>query len=95
MGDTIMKRIIWILLAVLVLPAFAITAGEVSALHDELLVLMDKYTWTEYTDPYTGETVTVTPQMRAIIKQNCIDAYTAHKNAVLDYAVELGIIEAR
>ena len=83
------------LLALLAVSALAITMGEVSALHDELLVLMDKYTWESYIDPYTGETVTVTPQMRAVIKQNCIAAYNAHKNAVLDYAVELGIIEAR
>ena len=90
-----MKTLIGILLLVLALPCFAITAGEVSALHDELLMWMDKYTWESYIDPYTGETVTVTPQMRAVIKQNCIAAYNAHKNAVLDYAVELGIIEAR
>jgi hypothetical protein len=33
--------------------------------------------------------------MRAVIKQKCIAAHTAHQDAVLDYAVELGIIEAR
>ena len=90
-----MKHLLWILLAVLALPCFAITAGEVSALHDELLMWMDKYTWDSYTDPYTGNTITVTPQMRAVIKQKCIAAHTAHQDAVLDYAVELGIIEAR
>ena len=90
-----MKRLLWILLTALVLPCFAVTAGEVSALHDELLTLMDKYTWESYVNPYTGETQMVTPQERAAIKALCIAKYTEHKNAVLDYAVELGIIEAR
>ena len=83
------------LLALLAVSALAITIGEVSALHDELLVLMDKYTWDSYVDPYTLEEVEVTPQERAQIKALCIAKYTEHKNAVLDYAVELGIIEAR
>ena len=83
------------LLALLAVSALAITIGEVSALHDELLMWMDKYTWDSYTDPCTGNTITVTPQMRAVIKQKCIAAHTAHQDAVLDYAVELGIIEAR
>lgn len=87
-----MKRTIWILLMVLVLPCFAITAGEVSGLHNELLVLMDKYTWETYTNPYTGEVVTITTAERHAIKVLCIAKYNEHKAAVLQYATELGII---
>jgi len=82
-------------MTLLVVSALAITAGEIEVLHDQLLVLMDKYTWESYVNPYTGETQTVTPAERAAIKALCIAKYTEHKNAVLDYAVELGIIEAR
>lgn len=88
-----MKHLLWILLAVLALPCFAITAGEVSALHDDLLMWMDKYTWTEYEDPYTGVVVTVSTAERNAIKAQAIAKYNEHRAAVLQYATELGIIQ--
>lgn len=87
-----MKNLLWALLLALVLPCFAITAGEVSALHDELLVLMDKYTWTTYTNPCTGEEVAVSTAERNAIKALAVAKYQEHKAAVLLYAQELGLI---
>ena len=89
----LMKKTIWILLLVLALPCFAITAGEIQELHNELLVLMDKYTWDSYVNPYTGDTVTVSTAERNAIKALCIAKYNEHKAAILLYAQELGIIQ--
>ena len=87
-----MKAIILTLALLCAGSALAITAGEVSGLHDELLVLMDKYAWETYTNPYTGEVVTITTAERHAIKVLCIAKYNEHKAAVLQYATELGII---
>lgn len=87
-----MKNLLWVLLLALALPCFAITAGEVSGLHAELLVLMDKFTWTTYTNPYTGETVEITAAERQAIKVLAIAKYNEHKAAVLQWAQELGMV---
>lgn len=88
-----MKILIATLLLALSLPTFAITAGEISTMHDELLVLMDKYTWETYVNPYTNEVVTVTSAERAAIKAQAVAKYQEHKAAILLYATELGIIQ--
>ena len=87
-----MKLIITILILTLALPCLAITAGEISTLHSELLMLMDKFTWDTYTNPYTGEEVTITTAERNAIKAAAIAKYQEHKAAVLQYAQELGLI---
>ena len=87
-----MKLIITILILTLALPCFAITAGEISTMHSELLVLMDKFTWATYTNPYTGEEVTITTAERAEIRALAIAKYNEHKDAVIQYAQELGLI---
>ena len=88
-----MKALILALALLCAGSALAMTAGEVSALHDELLVLMDKYAWESYVNPYTLEEVEVTPAERAAIKAQAIAKYNEHKAAVLLYATELGIIQ--
>ena len=73
--------------------ALAITAGEVSAIGDELMVLMDKYTWDSYIDDYLDIEVEVTPEIRATIKAQAIAKYNEYRAAMLQYATELGIIQ--
>lgn len=85
-----MKLITTILLIASI--SFAITAGEISAKHDELLQLMDKFTWETYENPYTGEEVTITATERNAIKQQAIACYNEHKDMVVEYAQQLGLI---
>ena len=87
-----MKTIITILILTLAAPCLAITAGEIQTLHSELLVLMDKFTWETYTNPYTGLESEVTAAERAAIKVLAIAKYQEHHAAVLLYAQELGLI---
>ena len=87
-----MKKAIAIL-ALFAVSAMAVTAGEIQQLHTEMLILMDKYTWETYINPYTGEEVEVTPQERAVIKAQAVAKYQEHRDAVLLYAEQLGIIE--
>ena len=72
--------------------SFAVTAGEVVAKHSELLILMDKFTWETYTNPYTGEVVDVSIAERLAIKAQAIACYNEHKAMILQYAQELGLI---
>ncbi len=72
--------------------SFAVTAGEISEKHNELLMLMDKFTWETYTNPYTGEVTDVTLAERLAIKAQAIVCYNEHKAMVLEYAGQLGLI---
>lgn len=85
-----MKILLTILLIASV--SFAVTAGEVVAKHTELLILMDKFTWETYTNPYTGDEVTISTAERLAIKAQAIVCYNEHKAMVLEYAQELGLI---
>lgn len=72
--------------------AIAVVPQEITDANNEMLMWMDKYTWTEYTNPYTGEVVTVSAAERAIAKANAVTAYNLWKSLTLQYAQELGLI---
>lgn len=80
------------LLALLAPTAVAVVPQQITDANNNMLMWMDKYTWTTYTNPYTGEVVTVSAAERQTAKTNAVAAYNLWKSLALQYAQELGIV---
>jgi hypothetical protein len=93
MGDKVMRLLFALLIVTLLAPAaLAVIPQDIINANNDMLMWMDKYTWTTYTNPYTGVVVTVTTAERATAKANAVTAYNLWKTLSLAYAQQLGII---